>query len=81
MFQEHNMEINREIIKRMIGGERFTDDNGYVFCITKDEDDGYWGVGRYMLGEGGNWMPFGKRLTEKVIEKMISYIHSMWNKE
>lgn len=71
------MEINREIIKRMVEGERITDDKGFVFCITKDEDDGYWGVGRYVLGEGGNWIPFGKRLTEKVIDRMIKYLKEL----
>lgn len=80
MFKQHNM-VNKDTIKRMIGGERITDDKGYAFCITKAEDDGTWGVGRYVPNEGGNWMPFGKRLTEKAIEKMVSYINSMWNKD
>ena len=71
------MEINREIIKRMVEGERITDDKGQVLSISRSEDDGYWGVGRYMPNEGGNWMPFSKRMTEKVIDRMIKYIKEL----
>lgn len=71
------MEINRDTIKRMFEGEKITDDKGFVLSISRSEDDGYWGVGRYMPGEGGNWMPFSKRMTEKTIEKMINYLKEL----
>lgn len=76
MFEEHNMEIDKDTIKRMAEGEKITD-KGFVYSISRSEDDGYWGVGRYVPGEGGNWMPFSKRMTEKTIEKMINYIKGL----
>lgn len=33
MFNEHNMEIDKDTIKRMAGGEKITDDKGYVLSI------------------------------------------------
>lgn len=79
---EKNYTINETLIREMANeGKRITDDNGYVYSISKDEDNGYLYLGRFLPGEGGNCLPFGKRLNGKTIEKMIAYFEDNWNKE
>ena len=80
-MEKNNIVINETLVKEMLNeGKKVTDDLGYVYDISKS-DDGYWGLGRYMPDKGGNWAPFGKRVTDKVINRIVAYMEKVWNLE
>ena len=65
----------------MIDGKRYVDDLGQVYAVRKNDDDGYWYLGAYVPQGSGSWSPFGKRITDKVINRMVEYMKMIWNKE